>query len=178
MMRVDSRLRITFWAVPAFMRVEPATTSTPVSARIGCEQTARMGASALLEMPMVCAPRGARLLESRDGEGRPAARRHADHHVVGSDLRIADARDPLLDGILGVLDRLQQRPFAAGDQVDELVVRPVEGRGQFGAVLHADPARRAGPHIDEAPAAPKARHRFLGGRRDRGKRRLAPPRRR
>ena len=63
-----------FCAVPAFMRVEPAITSSPVSARIGWEQASRIGASGLLEMPMVWAPRAAASLRAAMVKGvRPLA---------------------------------------------------------------------------------------------------------
>ena len=57
MTRVENRLSTIFCAVPAFIRVEPATTSSPVSIRIGCVETARIGAPALFETPIVSAPR-------------------------------------------------------------------------------------------------------------------------
>ena len=178
MMRVESRLRMIFCAVPAFMRVEPAITSSPVSARIGCEQASRIGASGLLEMPMVCAPREAASFRAAMVKGVRAARRDADDHVVGADVVVADPGDAFLDRILGVLDRLHDGAGAAGDQVDHPLVGPVEGRRQLRAVLDADAAGGAGARIDEPSAPAQAPDRlFRGGgdggegRPDRGDRR-------
>ena len=169
-------IRIIFCAVPAFMRVEPATTSSPVSARIGCEQAARMGASALLEMPMVCAPRG-RLLQSRDGEGRRPLAATPITTSFGPTLASRMPAMPCSTESSAFSTAFRTRACAAGDQVDELVVGPVEGRRQLGAVLDADAAGRAGADIDEPPAAPQTLDRFFRSRSNGGKRWPRPRRR-
>ena len=184
MIRLDSRLRITFWAVPAFMRVEPAITSSPVSVRIGCEQMSRIGAPALFEMPMVWAPRAAASFRAAMVNGvRPLAAAPMTTSF-GPMFGALDSGDAFLDRVFGVLDRLHDRAFAAGDQVDQLVVGPVERRRQFRAVLHADAPRGARAHIDEPPAAfaaalppPRPRSQWPEARSERRRRRRAGLRR-
>ena len=61
----DSKLRATRCAVPAFMRVEPAIGSGPVSSQIAQSASSRIGVPRLLAIPIVSAPR------------RFASRRHA-----------------------------------------------------------------------------------------------------
>jgi hypothetical protein len=53
---VDSALRISFWAVPAFIRVEPVMTSGPVSTATWMSAAGPSGASGLAEISTVCAP--------------------------------------------------------------------------------------------------------------------------
>ncbi len=54
---VEKRLSTIFCAVPAFMRVEPAGASGPVSTRIGCSLADRSFEPELLATPIVSAPR-------------------------------------------------------------------------------------------------------------------------
>ena len=56
MMRVDSRLRAIFCAVPAVMRVDPARNSGPVCSRIGCPAACNSGAPGLLASATVIDP--------------------------------------------------------------------------------------------------------------------------
>ena len=53
MIRVESIFSATFWAVPAPMRVEPATGSGPVSSSTAWPASRRRGAFSTLEIPMV-----------------------------------------------------------------------------------------------------------------------------
>ena len=63
--------------------------------------------------------------------------------------------------VLGLLGAAHQGVEPAGHHEDDAVHRPVEGRRQFAAVLHADPPRRAGPDIDDAAALLQRRQRVL-----------------
>ena len=53
--------------------------------------------------------------------------------------------------VLGTLDRADHRGLAAGQQIDQPLVGPAEGRVQLDAVLDREPARSAGADIDQAP---------------------------
>ncbi len=53
---VERMLSATFWAVPAFMRVEPERISAPVSRRIGNSATLATVPARLLKTPTVRAP--------------------------------------------------------------------------------------------------------------------------
>ncbi|CAO0837139.1 hypothetical protein SMICM17S_12175 [Streptomyces microflavus] len=53
---VEIMLRTSFWAVPAFSRVEPVSSSGPVTISRPCSAAAASAESALQERPMVRAP--------------------------------------------------------------------------------------------------------------------------
>ena len=94
--------------------------------------------------------------EHGHGEGRAAAGGEADHHIVAADRHgasIAAAAASASSSAFSIGAR--QRRLAAGDQQHQALRRPVEGRRQLGAVLHADAPRGAGAGIDQ-PAAPRA----------------------
>ena len=57
MTRVESKLSVIRWAVPAFIRVEPAIGSAPVSRKIPWSASLMIGVSRLLAMPTVKVPR-------------------------------------------------------------------------------------------------------------------------
>jgi hypothetical protein len=111
------------------------------------------------------------LFQSCDGKGSPAARGNADHHVVRSDVVAADSGRAFLDRVFRILYGFHDGALATGDQVNQLVVGPVEGGRQFGAVLNADAAGGARTHIDEASTSAQARDRLFRRSRDGGKRR-------
>jgi hypothetical protein len=52
----EIRLSTTFWAVPAFIRVEPAISSRPVSINTGHLEDVSSAVPALLATPIVTAP--------------------------------------------------------------------------------------------------------------------------
>jgi hypothetical protein len=83
--------------------------------------------------------------------------------------------------VLGAFDGAQQRFLAAGQQHDQPVHRPSEGRQKLCAVLHREPPRRAGTGVDETAAVPQPRlerqrsaFESRAGRVDRGHRRELP----
>ncbi len=53
---VENMFSTSFWAVPAFNRVDPLITSGPTSTSMGNSTTALSGVRALQESPMVAAP--------------------------------------------------------------------------------------------------------------------------
>ena len=53
---VEIALRISFWAVPLFIRVDPITTSGPVLATMGMSTSLASGELGALVMPTVSAP--------------------------------------------------------------------------------------------------------------------------
>ena len=76
------------------MRVEPAIASGPVATRIACSAAVSKGASGLLAMPIVSAPRARAALDAGEGERRGAAGREADRHVLRPDPMAAIAASP------------------------------------------------------------------------------------
>ena len=113
-------------------------------------------------MPIVSAPRELRLAQASERERRRAAGRHRDEHVGGADAILSNDPGALLGPILGPFDGLDESALAAGQQEQDALLRPAEGRGQLGAVLSGEPTRRAGAHIDKAAAVAQTR---LGGER-------------
>ena len=105
----DNRLSATRCAVPAFIRVEPAIGSGPVSSQIGQSASCRIGVSRLLAMPIVSAPRclASRRQASVNGVVPLAATR--DHDVRRSDAVLFDQ----LRRLIGTRPR-RFRPSAAG----------------------------------------------------------------
>ena len=60
---------------------------------------------------------------------------------------------PRSDFVLGAFDRMDERLVAAGDEEEQALARPAEGRRQLGAILDREPARGARAGIDQAPVA-------------------------
>ena len=150
----DSRVSATRCAVPAFMRVEPAIGSAPVSSQIGWSASSSIGVFGLLAMPTVSAPRDA------------ASRRQASVNGVVPLAATAISASLLADADAA---RRARRPRSASSSAPSTARssasrppaisstrrarRPAEGRHQLGAVLHGEPSRRAGAGIDEPAAA-------------------------
>ncbi len=152
-MVVESRFSATFCDVPAFRRVEPAIGSAPVCSRMGWWAAARSGAPVLLATAMVSAPACGCQAQAGERVGRGAAGRDGDQHVVGGGGECGHVVGRLVRAVLGVFHRLGQGCGAAGDEQGQAGWGPVEGGGQFGAVLHADAAGCAGAAIDQPAGA-------------------------
>src|SRR6516164_3984641 len=99
-------------------------------------------------------------VEGAEDETEQAVRLIRQHNVAVSDVVLANEPHGLLGFVLGTLDGVQQRILAARHQQQQPVLRPAEGRHQFGAVLDREPAGRAGTRIDQAAALLEPR---LGG---------------
>ena len=69
--------------------------------------------------------------------------------------------------VFDVFHRAGQRRGPAGQQQDDPVLGPIESRGQLSAVLHADPAGRAGARVNQAAVAEQPGQRPLDGGGDR-----------
>ncbi len=177
MTREESRLSVTFCAVPAFMRVEPA-----IGFRAGIEQDAVIGLGQERRVRIVGdadrqRARAPGLAQAGERERRRAARRDRDQHVVCADAVAADELRRRARLVLGAFDRLEQRLLAAGHEQQQPLSRPAEGRRQLGAVLDGEPARGAGAGIDQAAAAGAAAPRWRAPPRSMRGARRAPPRR-
>ena len=150
---VEIVLRISFWAVPAFMRVDPAMTSGPTTA-------ATSWSTESPEVAVMCADdadrqgtRGAGRADRSENVGGPAAGGERDDRVVGADV---DRRQVGAAGIGVVLGRFLGDGSgigAAGDDGEDLTGRHAEGRAAFGGVDEREPSRGACADVDEAPSA-------------------------
>src|SRR3546814_8863805 len=74
MIVVEMMLTAAFWAVPAFMRVDPLMISLPVPSKMGCSAASRIGVDALFAIAIVSAPRARATSIARKVNGvRPLA---------------------------------------------------------------------------------------------------------
>ncbi len=147
---VEMMLSTTFWAVPAFSRVEPAMISGPVTSSIGWSTWRLSSASGFDEMPTVRAPTSAAWWTAPIVYG---VRPDAATPTTTSSGETASSIDVGGAGSGVVLDRLPRRvhrPRTTGEDADDAV--RVERRWAFGGVEHAHPARRAGADVDQPPA--------------------------
>ena len=85
-------------------------------------------------------------------ERRRPAGGDGDQHIVAVDPGVADEVHGVTDLVLGAFDGLHQGFVPAGNEEQQALLRPAEGRHQLGAVLNREAARSAGPGIDQ-PAA-------------------------
>ncbi len=136
-----------FWAVPAFSRVEPAMNSGPD------EHLDRMlDRQAQVAVRVAHETRRQRALIPRvpgRGEhvGRAPARADPEHRVARSQAELDERLHACGGVILGAVRRRADR--------DELLA--VVGRAALAGVEHAEPARRARAHIDQPPAGGESR---------------------
>src|SRR5438105_7256091 len=100
-----------------------------------------------------------RFPEACERERGRTACRHPDEHVRRPDAVLPYEARALRGFILRTLDRLDQRLHATRDQQQQAVLRPAEGRHQFGAVLDREAAGGPRTCIDEPAAMPEARFR-------------------
>ena len=77
----------------------------------------------------------------------------------------------LLHLIFGAFGRAQQRVLAATHQEEQPVLRPIEGRDEFGAVLHGKAAGRSGTDVNQPAVAAQACCHRCGHPLDRAERR-------
>ena len=148
----DSMVSATRCAVPAFIRVEPAIGSAPVSSQIGCSASSSSGVSRVVGDADGQRARAVGLAQTGERERRRAAGRDRDQRVLVADAVLPQQRRGMLGLVLGAFDGPQQRVVPAGHQEDQPLGRPAEGRHQLGAVLHREPPRGAGAGIDQPPA--------------------------
>ena len=163
---VEKRLSTIFCAVPAFMRVEPAITSGPVSTTMRWRATRKQRRLGIVGERDGHGARGTRRPQHADGERRGAARRDADHDVIGADPGVGDGARAFGLVVLGAFHALHQGAETAGHDEDQPVGGPVEGRRQLASVLHADAPGGARPGIDQPAAALQRRHRIVDRRGD------------
>ena len=105
MVMVESMLRTSFCAVPAFSRVDPATSSGADDDLDAVVRGARPAAEpALQESPTVSAPAAPRVLDRADGVGRAAGGGDADDAVLGGQPELGQVRGGQLLAVLGTLD--------------------------------------------------------------------------
>jgi hypothetical protein len=151
-MPVEIKLSTTFCAVPAFIRVEPAISSRPVSTGTGYLADVSSAAPRLLATPMVMAwhtpaccsaatvngvvPLAETAITTSHGESRAA-------------LACLIASATSSSAPFGARGKCA---FPADDDETEPLLGPGESRHQIRSILHGDPAQGAGANIDQASA--------------------------
>ena len=83
---VEIVLRISFWAVPAFMRVDPAITSGPTTAATSWSTSRASSLSCVGDDADRQGTGGARRADCAENVGGPAAGREGHDRVVGADV--------------------------------------------------------------------------------------------
>ncbi len=154
---VDRQLSAAFCAVPAFIRVEPAISSAPVSSRIGMSDTSPSRLPRVVEQPDRERTRGAGMFQGGDGERRAAAGGQRHHTSAGPTASSCSARRaaPVSSSAPSAACSSARSPPAIHRH--RPLIGPRKGRGQFGRVLRGDAARGAGAGIDQpTPRAPAA----------------------
>ena len=168
-------LRTIFWAVPALRRVEPATTSGPVTTAMAWSASVEDRAPDVVRdadrerATLAALPRAPR---RRTASGRSRPRRRP-HRLEPTPRRRRPPRR--VDIVLGALDARRQRRAAARHEGRHERRRDAERGHALDRVEHREAAARAGTHVDE-PAAPPSR--ADDARRRRGRSPAAPPARR
>ena len=165
---VEMMLSTTFWAVPAFSRVEPAMISGPTSTSIAIM---RGRAERRAVVAGETDSQGARLGGGGDRAEdvrRATARRDPDDDVVRRDAEPRDRCRASHSVVLRVLDGNLERARASGEHTDDLSERDVEGGPRLGRVEHAQTSGRAGADVDQAASAFEPLDDALDGPHDRG----------
>ena len=182
MTAVENVLSTSFCAVPAFIRVDPVTTSGPVSTPMNTSTDRAASASGLAQSSTVEAPLAPGRGERPEDVRGASAGRQTDHQVTGAYTtgRLGRAA-PVV--VLGVLDGPPHGVRAAREVGAEPVPGRVEGGRQLGRVEHAQPAGGAGAEVVHPVTAAQGRDRQVDGggdlvehRGDRGRAPAGPPR--
>src|ERR1044072_4834401 len=132
-------LHPSFWAVPAFMRVLPMSTSGPTTGQMATSTSSVNSSRGVQVTYTVRAPRE----RGRAPGGPPPpvrprpprarrptpARREPPARVLRSDLEVVHRLSPLIGAILGAFDGADDRGVAAGDDAPDLVGRGGERGG-------------------------------------------------
>ena len=157
MTNVESKFRVTRCAVPAFMRVDPAIGSAPVrkkmawsrlheQRRVGVVGNAHRQGAAL-----------SRFAHAGQSKGRGPAGSYRNQHVLGIDLVMTRQLGCTFPLVFGAFNCLHHRLIASGNEQQQTLARPVEGRHEFGAILHGEPPGRSSSRVDQTTAILQAR---------------------
>ena len=153
---VLSILSTIFVAVPAFMRVEPLTTSGPTTT---ANADIAVGGELRIAIATDADGKGTDALgvfQAADDIGRAAAGGDADQHVALGEVRFFEIFDAEIGAIFGPFDGGREGRVAAGDNADDLRRIGVERGGAFDGIEHAETTRGAGAGIDQSAAVFKA----------------------
>ncbi len=149
---VEMALSTSLVAVPALRRVEPVTTSGPVSGRIVTSAAGSPATACTQVRKTVLAPSSRRARGAPD-ERRGPAGRDADNHIVAADLSLIHLGRAGLRGILSAFHRAADGDIPAGDNPQDHLRVGAEGGRAFRRIQHAESP--AGARADvEQPAAP------------------------
>ena len=152
MMPVEIKLSTTFCAVPAFIRVEPAISSRPVSTSTGYFADVSSAVPGLLATPMVTTPYVPACCSAATVNGvvplaATAITTSCGESRTSSICLTASATSSSAPSTLAIKCALP-----TGDDETQPLLGPGESRGQLRSVLHGDPARGARANVDQAPA--------------------------
>src|SRR5690349_16715730 len=153
----DNRLSAIRWAVPAFIRVDPALGSGPVSSHIGCSASAKSGVSRLLAIAIVSAPRCLASCRQAKVNGVVPLAATAINTSRASIAWCPTSRIASSISSSAPSDGLQERIAAPRDQQQQTLLRPAESRHQFGAVLRREAPGGARAGIGEPAAVAQPR---------------------
>ena len=172
---VESMFRTNLVAVPAFMRVEPATISGPASGAMEISTARESSESGVQLMPMVRAPRRRASATRPEHVGRASAGGDPNQHILRAEAALDEVAGA--DGriVLGGFGGVGQRGFAAGDDALHHLGRDAEGRLAFGGVQHAQAAAGACADVKEPAALLHGGHDCVHGARDGRDFRAQPP---
>ncbi|KEF18881.1 hypothetical protein DF18_20975 [Streptomyces rimosus] len=153
-MIVESMLRTSFCAVPAFRRVDPVRSSGPTTTSMPWSAAAASAEPALQDRPMVSAPRAARACSTAPiAYGVRHRGGDADDRVVAGQAERVQVGGGQVRAVLGALDGGDHGGGAARDQAHDLGRVGVEGGRALARVQHAEAPGRAGARVDQPPAA-------------------------
>ena len=161
-------LSTSFCAVPAFRRVDPATTSGPTSGVMAISTARASSESGVQLIPTVTAPmrRASATAPSTYGV-RPLAAMPTSTsrgaEPVGRQVADADGRI-----VFGGFGRAAEGRFAARDDALHHVRRHAEGGRTFRGIQHAQPPAGAGADVEEPSAALEGRDDGIHRARDGG----------
>ena len=145
-------LRIIFWAVEAFMRVEPETTSGPTSATDGDVGDLGERSVGVAGDGGGLGAAGAGVLDGADDVGGAAAGGDADDDVFAGGAAAGDVALADLGGVFVDVGGGGEGLGAAGHDVLHLGGRGGVGGRALGGVERGDAAAGAGADVDEAAA--------------------------
>ena len=146
-------LRATFCADPALSRVEPPSTSAPVSSSTATSAVGGRLAGGVVDHRDRGGADVAGVGERRQHVRRAARRGDAHHDVARVDVERGEVGAAGVGVVLGALDGRGRRLVAAGAHRHHPVGVDAEGGRALGGVGGPQPPGRAGADVDDPPAA-------------------------
>ena len=149
---VEIMLRMSFCAVPAFIRDEPVSTSGPTVGAIGTSAARVISEPGAQVTATVKAPSCRAYLDRADGVRRAARSGQADHRVGSGDAIRRQVARPGPAVVLGRLDRPMAGVVAASDDPAHQVRRHAVGWRALRRVEDAESSRGSAADIEQPPA--------------------------